>query len=121
METLVLCPEELCLGPAKPVAPPAGPFAGLTPITTCNYSIWTSGDLEKGTRFLPWKGTVRSDKLPVHDKLPEFDVSPINTNDVLQQFHISLEIIVVAYILRIFKNDLLQQCSSAFKNKFDNT
>ena len=39
------------------------------------FSIWTSGDLEKGTRFVPWKGTVRSDTLPVHDKLPEFDVS----------------------------------------------
>ena len=76
METLVLCPEELCLGPARPVAPPAGPFAGLSPIPPASeYSIWTSGDLEKGARFLPWKGTVRSDKLPVHDKLPEFDVS----------------------------------------------
>ncbi len=63
MEALVLCPEELCLGPA------AAPGAGE------NLSIWTNESVEKGTRFLPWKGTVRSDKLPLFDKLPEFDVS----------------------------------------------
>ena len=71
METLVLCPEELCLGPVRLTA---SGIVGLTP-TTSDFSIWTSGDVEKGTRFVPWKGTVRSDKLPVHDKLPEFDVS----------------------------------------------
>ena len=72
METLVLCPEELCLGPAR-LTPSS--LMGLSPTFASEFSIWTSGDLEKGTRFLPWKGTVRSDKLPVHDKLPEFDVS----------------------------------------------
>ena len=72
METLVLCPEELCLGPAR-LTPSS--LMGLSPTCASEFSIWTSGDLEKGTRFLPWKGTVRSDKLPVHDKLPEFDVS----------------------------------------------
>ena len=72
METLVLCPEELCLGPARLTAPG---LMGLSPSFASEFSIWTSGDLEKGARFLPWKGTVRSDKLPVHDKLPEFDVS----------------------------------------------
>ena len=72
METLVLCPEELCLGPGR--LTPSG-LMGLSPAFASEFSIWTSGDLEKGTRFLPWKGTVRSDKLPVHDKLPEFDVS----------------------------------------------
>ena len=71
METLVLCPEELCLGPVRLTA---SGIVGLTPATS-DFSIWTSGDVEKGTRFVPWKGTVRSDKLPVHDKLPEFDVS----------------------------------------------
>ena len=77
METLVLCPEELCLGPSRVQMPP--PVPGFPMLTGqaggSDYSIWTTGDLEKGTRFLPWKGTVRSDKLPVHDKLPEFDVS----------------------------------------------
>ena len=72
METLVLCPEELCLGPGR--VTPSG-LMGLHSSFASEFSIWTSGDLEKGTRFLPWKGTVRSDKLPVHDKLPEFDVS----------------------------------------------
>ena len=72
METLVLCPEELCLGPGR--LTPSG-IMGLSPSFASEFSIWSSGDLEKGTRFLPWKGTVRSDKLPVHDKLPEFDVS----------------------------------------------
>ena len=67
----MLCPEELCLGPVRLTA---SGIVGLTP-TTSDFSIWTSGDVEKGTRFVPWKGTVRSDKLPVHDKLPEFDVS----------------------------------------------
>ena len=71
METLVLCPEELCLGPMRLTA---SGIVGLTP-SASDFSIWTSGDLEKGTRFVPWKGTVRSDTLPVHDKLPEFDVS----------------------------------------------
>ena len=72
METLVLCPEELCLGPVRLTA---SGIVGLTMPATSDFSIWTSGDVEKGTRFVPWKGTVRSDKLPVHDKLPEFDVS----------------------------------------------
>lgn len=71
METLVLCPEELCLAPVRLTA---SGIVGFTS-TTSDFSIWTSGDLEKGTRFVPWKGTVRSDKLPVHDKLPDFDVS----------------------------------------------
>lgn len=71
METLVLCPEELCLGPGR-LTPSS--LIGLGPAFASEFSIWTSGDLEKGTRFLPWKGTVRSDKLPVHDKLPEFDI-----------------------------------------------
>ena len=83
METLVLCPEELCLGPVRLTA---SGIVGLTP-STSDFSIWTSGDVEKGTRFVPWKGTVRSDKLPVHDKLPEFDVSlnlnsPVFSNSV---------------------------------------
>ena len=67
----MLCPEELCLGPMRLTA---SGIVGLTP-SASDFSIWTSGDLEKGTRFVPWKGTVRSDTLPVHDKLPEFDVS----------------------------------------------
>ena len=82
METLVLCPEELCLGPGR-LTVPSG-LMGLSPAFASDFSIWTSGDLEKGTRFLPWKGTVRSDKLPVHDKLPEFDVSNIFINIVCQ-------------------------------------
>jgi hypothetical protein len=76
METLVLCPEELCLGPVRLTA---SGIVGLTMPATSDFSIWTSGDVEKGTRFVPWKGTVRSDKLPVHDKLPEFDVSFLYT------------------------------------------
>ena len=68
----MLCPEELCLGPVRLTA---SGIVGLTMPATSDFSIWTSGDVEKGTRFVPWKGTVRSDKLPVHDKLPEFDVS----------------------------------------------
>ena len=71
MESLVLCPEELCLGPARITT---SSLVGLSPMAS-EFSIWTAGDLEKGTRFVPWKGTVRSDKLPVHDKLPDFDVS----------------------------------------------
>ncbi len=100
MESLVLCPEELCLGPAAqlPVSPAAAAAAAaaaagggsLTPAAaaaallgvspppcgSADLSIWTADEaVEKGTRFLPWKGTVRSDKLPVFEKLPEFDVS----------------------------------------------
>ena len=77
METLVLCPEELCLGPVRLTA---SNIVGLAPPTASDFSIWTSGDLEKGTRFVPWKGTVRSDKLPVHEKLPEFDVSLVKNH-----------------------------------------
>ena len=97
MESLVLCPEELCLGPppvqsaaetSAPNPPPRGLLGltnpvqpGLNGINSTNndggeqLTIWTSEAVEKGTRFLPWKGTVRSDKLKVFDKLPEFDVS----------------------------------------------
>ncbi len=69
MEALVLCPEELCLGPVR-----LSPLLGISP-PPAELSIWTSDSLEKGSRFLPWKGTVRSDKLPVFEKLAEFDVS----------------------------------------------
>lgn len=78
----MLCPEELCLGPMRLTA--TG-IVGLTP-SSSDFSIWTSGDLEKGTRFVPWKGTVRSDKLPVHDKLPEFDVSYSHKNLLASTF-----------------------------------
>jgi hypothetical protein len=71
METLVLCPEELCLGPTRLTA---SGLVGLSPVAS-DFSIWTNCDVEKGARFLPWKGTVRGDKLPVYDKLNEFDVS----------------------------------------------
>ena len=69
MESLVVCPEELCLGPVR-----LTPLLGLSP-PPADLSIWTNENIEKGARFLPWKGTVRSDKLPVFEKLPEFDVS----------------------------------------------
>jgi len=55
METLVLCPEELCLGPIRLTA---SGIVGLSPVAS-DFSIWTNTDVEKGTRFLPWKGTVR--------------------------------------------------------------
>ena len=70
MESLVLCPEELCLGPAA-----ARVQVGVD--TSAEFSMWTNEAVEKGTRFLPWKGTVRSDKLAVYNKLPDFDVSTI--------------------------------------------
>ena len=69
MESLVLCPEELCLGPAA-----SRVQVGVD--TSAEFSIWTNEAVEKGARFLPWKGTVRSDKLAVYNKLPNFDVSP---------------------------------------------
>ena len=78
METLVLCPEELCLGPIRLTA---SGIVGLSPVAS-DFSIWTNTDVEKGTRFLPWKGTVRGDKLPVYDKLNEFDVSNTNVQEL---------------------------------------
>ncbi len=87
MESLVLCPEELCLGPATRLpaaaaaAAPAAAAAALLGVSPppcgADLSIWTAESVEKGTRFLPWKGTVRSDKLPLFEKLPEFDVSAL--------------------------------------------
>ena len=68
MESLVLCPEELCVGPAA-----ARVALGVE--ASAELSVWTVEAAEKGARFLPWKGTVRSDKLAVYNKLPEFDVS----------------------------------------------
>jgi hypothetical protein len=70
MDTYVLCPEELCLGPTRLEA------TGIVslPSLPSEYSIWTNCDVEKGTRFIPWKGTLRGDKLAVYDKLSEFDV-----------------------------------------------
>ena len=70
MESLVLCPEELCLGPCHLTSN----LIGVSP-PAADLTLWSAEALEKGSRFLPWKGTVRSDKLPVFDKLPEFDVS----------------------------------------------
>lgn len=85
METIVLCPEELCLGPTRFPHQANQALPGF-PHVTSEYTIWTSGDLGKGTRFLPWKGTARIDMLPVLDKLPEFDVSHeiLSWADILQ-------------------------------------
>jgi len=66
----VLCPEELCLAPVKVMA-----AFGVSPPADGNLSVCAAEDVDKGARFLPWKGTVRSDKLAVFDKLPHFDVS----------------------------------------------
>ena len=78
MESLVLCPEELCLGPAAAAATGGAPGLtaplGVSPAPAADLSICANEALEKGTKFLPWKGTVRSDKLPVFERLPEFDV-----------------------------------------------
>ena len=78
MESLVLCPEELCLGPVSVDSPSA---IGISP-PPADLTIWSSEAVDKGTRFLPWKGTVRSDSLPVFDKLPEFDVSSCNLTEI---------------------------------------
>lgn len=75
MEAQVLCPEELCLGPVRPIAPILGLSMSMQ---QADLTIWTTETIDKGTRFLPWKGTLRSDKLPVFEKLPEFDVSEIS-------------------------------------------
>ena len=82
MESLVLCPEELCLGPAAARVP-----VGVD--TSAEFSIWTNEAAEKGARFLPWKGTVRSDKLAVYNKLPEFDVSG---GEMISSLHIYTKI-----------------------------
>ena len=75
MESLVLCPEELCLGPAAGLnAPGLTAPLGVSPAPAADLSICANEALDKGTKFLPWKGTVRSDKLPVFERLPEFDV-----------------------------------------------
>eukprot|EP00095_Tigriopus_kingsejongensis_P006908 maker-scaffold126_size328755-snap-gene-2.11 protein:Tk06908 transcript:maker-scaffold126_size328755-snap-gene-2.11-mRNA-1 annotation:"zinc finger protein" len=68
MESLVLCPEELSLAPVI-----SNLLVGVSP-PPADLTIWSIESLEKGNKFLPWKGTVRSDKLPVFDKLPEFDI-----------------------------------------------
>ena len=81
MESLVLCPEELCLGPAA-----SRVQVGVD--TSAEFSIWTNEAVEKGARFLPWKGTVRSDKLAVYNKLPNFDVSPNHSKDYSDSFQI---------------------------------
>lgn len=65
----MLCPEELSLAPVVTNA-----AVGISP-PPADLTIWSIEKLQKGNKFLPWKGTVRSDKLPVFDKLPEFDVS----------------------------------------------
>lgn len=64
----MLCPEELSLAPVVTNA-----AVGISP-PPADLTIWSIEKLQKGNKFLPWKGTVRSDKLPVFDKLPEFDV-----------------------------------------------
>jgi hypothetical protein len=74
MESLVLCPEELCLGPSGCLRL-VSPLLGLSPTSPADLTIWTADSVDKGTRFLPWKGTSGGDKLPVFNKLPDFDVS----------------------------------------------
>lgn len=70
METVVLCPADLCLRAAAPGPHPSapGPHPGR------DLSVWTAAEVEKGTTFLPWKGSVKAEVLPPFLRLPEYDL-----------------------------------------------
>jgi hypothetical protein len=71
METLVLMPTEFGLAPTPKSGPV--PQGGDAP----RLAVYTEQHVTKGTRFLPFEGTVRLGRLQVEPFLPEHDVSNI--------------------------------------------
>ena len=65
METVVLCPADFSLCPATI-------SHGILPCR--ELSVWTSTEVDKGTQFLPWKGSVKAEILPPFLRLPEYDL-----------------------------------------------
>lgn len=66
METCVLIPTEFSL--ILTTSPTAKkPYNGA--------SVWSNQRIPRGTRFLPFQGTVRLDKLDIYSNLEDTDVS----------------------------------------------
>lgn len=65
METLVLIPQELSLA-LRP-----GGARGRE----ASVSVWSSVEVQKGTLFYPFQGTIRIDKLHVYTYVQDHDVS----------------------------------------------
>lgn len=61
METCVLIPQELILGPSSS--------------NEAVLAVRTSQRLERSSRLLPFQGTVRTDKIELIDKIDDEDVS----------------------------------------------
>ena len=66
METVVLCPADFRLQPAS-IQPPHD-------LVPRELSVWTASEVEKGSTFLPWRGSVKSEVLPPFLRLPEYDL-----------------------------------------------
>lgn len=66
METCVLIPTEFSL--VLTTSPTSKkPYNGA--------SVWSNQRIPRGTRFLPFQGTVRLDKLDIYSNLEDTDVS----------------------------------------------
>ena len=67
----MLCPVDFSLGPAS-----RHEGGSLTDIFYGGreLSLYTAVEVEKGSQFLPWRGSVRSEVLPPFLRLPEWDL-----------------------------------------------
>ena len=67
----MLCPVDFSLGPAS-----RHDGGSLTDIFYGGreLSLYTAVEVEKGSQFLPWRGSVRSEVLPPFLRLPEWDL-----------------------------------------------
>lgn len=79
METFVLIPKELSLvisDRATSTTTTDSTTSGDRPPTKeVTAAVWSNSRISRGTRFLPFQGTVRLDKLEVFGTLDQKDVS----------------------------------------------
>jgi hypothetical protein len=79
METLVLMPTEFGLAPT----PKSGHLS--QDADACRLAVHTEQYVAKGTRFLPFEGTVRLGRFHLEPFLPEHDVSNIFVVELSRQ------------------------------------
>ncbi|KAH9368788.1 hypothetical protein HPB48_012433 [Haemaphysalis longicornis] len=79
METFVLIPKELSLvlsdRPASTTTDDATTHDHHRPAREVTAAVWSNSRISRGTRFLPFQGTVRLDKLDIFGTLDRQDVS----------------------------------------------
>ncbi|KAH8024251.1 hypothetical protein HPB51_022370 [Rhipicephalus microplus] len=93
METYVLIPKELSLvigdraTSTTTTNDSTTPSGDRPPAKEVTAAVWSNSRISRGTRFLPFQGTVRLDKLEVFGTLDQRDPRERHQDSALQNTH----------------------------------